>query len=157
MFRGGLADHRSILSSLGSYQLCDGRVTAVTKETLSVEVTPLFAGCEPNKRQTKAIFRTTPYAAARVRFGGVPICVGFWRLVRKPTLFTTRKRHRIPFSMQEESQVPVRRLLVLLSAERGEINVTKQKRPQDTAGGLWIISGIEAVNRQIDKLPILRA
>ena len=85
--------HRSILKSLRSYQLRGGGMTAVTKETLSVEVTPLFAGREPNKRQIKAFCRTTSHLAARTRCGNVPIRVGVWRLAGKPTLSTTGKCH----------------------------------------------------------------
>jgi hypothetical protein len=87
---------RSILKSLGSYQLHGGRMAAVTKKPLPVEVTPLFAGCEPNKRHFEARSRTTSNATPSTTWcGGVSMRIGFRQLARRATLFTTGNRHGI--------------------------------------------------------------
>ena len=129
-FSIGSRRYRSILKSLGSNQLNLGRMAAVTKKPLAVEVTPLFDGCEPHKRDTEARSRTTSYATPSTGCGGVSMRIGFWRLARRATLFTTGNRHGI-YLLSRESQVPVRRLLVSISAGRGETNVRHKKPPQN--------------------------
>jgi hypothetical protein len=82
-------------------------VGAVTKEPLARDVTSLFAGCEPNKRQIKAVGRAASDAAAGARCGGVSECIRFRRLARRPTLFTTGNRHTgIPFSIPKRVPGP---------------------------------------------------
>jgi hypothetical protein len=128
-FNIGSGRHRSTLKSLGSYQLHLGRMAAVTKEILASEVPSLFASCEPNKRQIRAVCRTTSYAAPRTRCGSVSICIGCRRLARWPTLFTSGNGHRE--TLLSDAKDSCAAALGSISADWGETNVKAATSPAE--------------------------